>query len=345
EAWDKLEKFHRAQDVANRLWLKEKFSSFKYTTSSVSKHVTELEQLVLEMKSAGCEPSDEDVCATLLRSLPASYESLVQAFRMSMTELKLTDLVDKLIAEEVRQKDSTRIEEATALLANKGYAKDTKKKQQGGRRKPSGACFNCGKMGHYARDCRSKASPENEVLDESNVAFNVTEMFASESWVMDSGASTHMCKTREAFKNHTPMTKSYSVASAKSSAKLKVLGHGTVQLRVWSGRSWINARLENALHVQDLSKNLFSLTAATAHGVTVIMTQDKCVIKRGDVSVATGRKIGKLMYLNTDAGEECHIVEEDVGLWHRHLGHASFQTLNDMIKDGRISRTPAEKGN
>uniref|UniRef100_H3H9M2 Uncharacterized protein n=1 Tax=Phytophthora ramorum TaxID=164328 RepID=H3H9M2_PHYRM len=129
EAWEKLEKFHRAQDVANRLWLKEKFSSFKYTTSSVSKHVTELEQLVLEMKSAGCEPSDEDVCATLLRSLPASYESLVQAFRMSMTELKLTDLVGKLIAEEVRQKDSTRIEEATALLANKGYTKDTKKKQ------------------------------------------------------------------------------------------------------------------------------------------------------------------------------------------------------------------------
>uniref|UniRef100_H3H953 Integrase catalytic domain-containing protein n=1 Tax=Phytophthora ramorum TaxID=164328 RepID=H3H953_PHYRM len=130
EAWEKLEKFHRAQDVANRLWLKEKFSSFKYTTSSVSKHVTELEQLVLEMKSAGCEPSDEDVCATLLRSLPASYESLVQAFRMSMTELKLADLVGKLIAEEVRQKDSTRIEEATALLANKGNAKATKKKQQ-----------------------------------------------------------------------------------------------------------------------------------------------------------------------------------------------------------------------
>uniref|UniRef100_H3GTF6 CCHC-type domain-containing protein n=1 Tax=Phytophthora ramorum TaxID=164328 RepID=H3GTF6_PHYRM len=294
EAWEKLEKFHRAQDVANRLWLKEKFSSFKFTTSSVSKHVTELEQLVLEMKSAGCEPSDEDVCATLLRSLPASYESLVQAFRMSMTELKLADLVGKLIAEEVRQKDSTRIKEATALLANKGYAKDTKKKQQGGRRKLSGACFNCGKMGHYARDCRSKASPENEVLDESNVTFNVTEMFASESWVMDSGASTHMCKTREAFEDYTPMTKSYT---------------------------------------------------ATAHGVTVIMTQDKCVIKRGDVSVATGRKIVKLMYLNTDAGEECHIVEEDVGLWHRRLGHASFQTLNDMIKDGRISGTPAEKGN
>ncbi|KAL4099935.1 hypothetical protein PRIC1_007732 [Phytophthora ramorum] len=75
------------------------------------------------------------------------------------------------------------------------------------------------------------------------------------------------------------------------------------------------------------------------------MTQDKCVIKRGDVSVATGRKIVKLMYLNTDAGEECHIVEEDVGLWHRRLGHASFQILNDMIKDGRISGTPAEKGN
>ncbi|KAG6610908.1 Retrovirus-related Pol polyprotein from transposon TNT 1-94 [Phytophthora cinnamomi] len=117
EAWDTLKTFHKTQDMANRLWLKEKFSAFKFTASSVSNHVTELEKLVMDMKNAGCEPSEEDVCATMLRSLPSSYESLVQAFRMSVSDFKLADLVSKLIAEEVRQKDSTRVEEATALLA------------------------------------------------------------------------------------------------------------------------------------------------------------------------------------------------------------------------------------
>uniref|UniRef100_H3H3G5 CCHC-type domain-containing protein n=1 Tax=Phytophthora ramorum TaxID=164328 RepID=H3H3G5_PHYRM len=161
EAWDTLKKFHKTQDMANRLWLKEKFSAFKFTASSVGKHVTELEKLVMEMKNAGCEPTEEDVCATMLRSLPSSYEALVQAFRMSVSEFKLADLVSKLIAEEVRQKDSNRIEEATALLAGKGSGKQQQKKKnpRGMRKKgPFGKCFNCGKPGHYARDCRSEAN-------------------------------------------------------------------------------------------------------------------------------------------------------------------------------------------
>ena len=96
--------------------------------------------------------------------------------------------------------------------------------------------------------------------------------------------------------------------SAKSSADLKVIGIGTVTLRVWTGHSWINARLERALHVQDLNKNLFSLTAVAVREMAVTMDSEKCVVKRGDV-VAAGRKRGKLMYLNTEASEECHAVE------------------------------------
>ena len=84
-AWEALAQVHRTKDMASRLWLKEKFASFKYTAVDMSAHVMELGQLVLEMKGADCGPSEEDMCATMLRSLPSSYESLVQAFRMSVT--------------------------------------------------------------------------------------------------------------------------------------------------------------------------------------------------------------------------------------------------------------------
>lgn len=45
--------------------------------TSSSAHMTELEYLVIDMKEAECAPSDKDVGATMLRSLSASYESLV----------------------------------------------------------------------------------------------------------------------------------------------------------------------------------------------------------------------------------------------------------------------------
>ena len=49
DAWGKLAIFHRTQDMANRLWLKEKVSSFKYTASSISSHDTEFKELVLKI--------------------------------------------------------------------------------------------------------------------------------------------------------------------------------------------------------------------------------------------------------------------------------------------------------
>ena len=67
DAWGSLARFHQTQDMASRLWLKEKFASFKYTATNMSAHVSELERLVLEMNGANCAPSQDDVCGTMLR--------------------------------------------------------------------------------------------------------------------------------------------------------------------------------------------------------------------------------------------------------------------------------------
>uniref|UniRef100_A0AAV1U5H8 Integrase catalytic domain-containing protein n=1 Tax=Peronospora matthiolae TaxID=2874970 RepID=A0AAV1U5H8_9STRA len=70
--------------------------------------------------------------------------------------------------------------------------------------------------------------------------------------------------------------------------------------------------------------------------MTVEITRNECVVKRGGKPVATGRKQGFLLYLNADYGTECHMAEDDTEVWHRRLGHVSYGTLNAMVKDGRI---------
>ena len=135
EAWCTLDAFHRTTNMANRLWLKERFASFKYTKPSIGEHVRDLERLVMEMQYTNCEPSEEDTCATMLRSLPASYEGLIQAFRMTTVQFRFSDLVSKLLAEEVRQNESCRIEEATAMFEARRKERNLERSHMGGERR------------------------------------------------------------------------------------------------------------------------------------------------------------------------------------------------------------------
>ena len=153
--------------------------------------------------------------------------------------------------------------------------------------------------------------------DHTNMAFYVTEGNGSDCWIMDCSAMAHMCKDKKAFADYTATTKVRNIQSAKNSASLKVLGQDTVILRVWNGKMWLNARLNNVLHVQDLSKNLFSLTAATARGMKIGIFGDGCVVKKCGRIVATGSRRGMLLQLNVEADEECHMFEHEAQLWHR----------------------------
>ena len=71
------------------------------------------------MKKAKCE---EDTYTKMMLSHPVSYAILVQ----SMTPFSLADLVNKLIAAEVRKNDLAYIDVATALFAGKATGRSRK---------------------------------------------------------------------------------------------------------------------------------------------------------------------------------------------------------------------------
>ena len=45
EAWNTLQRLKESKDMASRMCLKEKFSTFRYTASSMEKHFEELESI------------------------------------------------------------------------------------------------------------------------------------------------------------------------------------------------------------------------------------------------------------------------------------------------------------
>ena len=74
---------------------------------------------------------------------------------------------------------------------------------------------------------------------------------------MDSGASAHMCKDRDAFEEYEELHHVRSILSAKSDVKLNVIGHGTVKLSVWAGHACIDARLEKHITFKACPRTCF----------------------------------------------------------------------------------------
>ena len=104
DAWGRLTKFHRTQDMANRLYLNEKFALFKYTVLSISGHATELEDFLMKMTRTGCVPSEDDVRAVVLR-IACMLRKLSPVFTNVRDKLgNFRDLVSKLMADEERQR-------------------------------------------------------------------------------------------------------------------------------------------------------------------------------------------------------------------------------------------------
>ena len=108
-------------------------------------------------------------------------------------------------------------------------------------------------------------------------------------WLIDSGASTHICAQRSSFSSLRQLEQRIHINIADGRA-IRALGIGDISLDVLCGTEWISNIFKDVLFAPDLKMNLLSVSRLTNDGLIVSFFDDHCHIKMQDRMVASSIK-------------------------------------------------------
>ena len=144
------------------------------------------------------------------------------------------------------------------------------------------------------------------------------------SWIVDSGATCHMCHDIDKFINMKKLDKAEDITLGDGHS-VKAFRIGTVDLNVrLSDEKQQRCRLFETLYVPKLSYYLLSVSKATRLRKSFTFTESCChLLDEKRNVVATGSKVGNIYYLNcideqgtTHAATICPSGDTKEEIWH-----------------------------
>src|SRR2546423_782958 len=269
-----------------------------------------------------------------LDNIGPGYETWISFKRMMIREKlpELEDLVNDFL-DEVKDKGPS---ENLAQMTLKGKT-------------GKGACYYCGKLGHFKRECRARlkenagesreieqkgdhsaaaASAESEGEIRAWTAYTQAPkdkaQIGRDLWYLDSAATAHMTHLRDAFVSYKGYKDNITIADG---TQIPVLGRGDVQIQVNNEV----VQIHDVLYAPKLAGNLVSVGQLADRGISCNFTAAGAHLSRNGEGLAYARRVGRNYIL--ESTREAYTARISVAkddsyrLWHRRLGHAGEEKM------------------
>lgn len=375
KAWDSLKSAYKAKSTARRVLLRREINSLKMEAEEpISKYIARARTISADLKATGHEISESEVAIAVLGGLPKDYDMLVEILETSDKELKIDDILPKLLMVEQRVAKREESSDSKAYLVksfgkfnksggtggngNNGYGGNNSSRGNagsnggngGGHRGNGGSsggngrkgpCFYCGKLGHIKADCRKRQHDEKNGKETTPVALMASDCsvpLQAKWWAVDSGATRHITPDKSLFLSLSTNVKA-SVTFGNGTTT-EAAGEGNIALQTTVRGKVNKIMLTNVLYVPGATTNLFSVKQATKKNATIEFAGDRCLVIKNERVLIEAANIDGLYYIKT--GSNLELVQAQVAtvetpeLWHRRFGHLGYGNLARLVSGNMV---------
>lgn len=370
-AWIVLEEWHVRKSFPEKVRVVQQLHSLKFVDGDeMTDHLQKLNKLFGQLRNLGEPYSIDMTIAIVLASLTEFYATIRTSLEAAATgTLTLAYVQSKLIDECEKQKALTRSGNGEALKVNDRNMAGGIRRRLGARvnderfvgsseRQPV-ICHKCGGEGHIRRSCptldamrngnknyeSAKMARFSEFYD--NSFYGHGNLVSDSGFVIDSGATSHMCNDKSLFYSLDERRK--GTITVADGELIESCGRGHVNVKIDNDKNPFDTRLSDVAYVPKLESNLLSVKKLTEKGFTVVFQDKHCFLVRDDDkillkgydNILLGIHDGSL-YKMVEYKQKCYKTNENnrcIHDWHRILAHRNLADIRAMKAKGILDVT------